>query len=89
VAPLNHPHIVTICSVEQADGQFFPTMELVEGRSLAEALPLGGLSLDRLLKIAIPVAEAMAAALYARVVGRRPTAAGPFCWSTCGRAGPS
>ena len=37
-------------------------MELVEGRSLAEALPTGGLPLDRLLKIAIPVADAMAAA---------------------------
>ena len=39
IAALNHPHIVTIYSVEQADGQFFLTMELVEGRSLAEALP--------------------------------------------------
>ena len=62
VAALNHPHIVTIYSVEQADGQFFLTMELVEGRSLAEALPRGGLSLDRVLKIAIPVADAIAAA---------------------------
>ena len=62
VAALNHPHIVTIHSVEQAHGQFFLTMELVEGRSLAEALPRGGLSLDRVLKIAIPVADAIAAA---------------------------
>src|SRR5438093_2157242 len=62
IAALNHPHIVTIYSVEEADGLFFLTMELVEGRSLAEALPTGGLSLDRLLKIAIPVADAMATA---------------------------
>jgi serine/threonine protein kinase/Tol biopolymer transport system component len=62
VAALNHPGIVTIHSVEQADGQFFLTMELVEGRSLADAMPPTGLSLDRLLKIAIPVADAMAAA---------------------------
>jgi serine/threonine protein kinase len=61
-AALNHPHIVTIHSVEQADGQFFPTMELVDGRSLAEAMPRSGLLLDRLLKIAILVADAMAAA---------------------------
>ena len=52
IAALNHPHIVTIHSVEEADGTFFLTMELVEGRSLAEALPKAGLSLDRLLKIA-------------------------------------
>jgi serine/threonine protein kinase len=62
VAALNHPSIVTIHSVEQADGQFFLTMELVEGRSLAEILPTIGLPLDRLLKIAIPVADAIAAA---------------------------
>ena len=62
IAALNHPSIVTIYSVEQANGHFFLTMELVEGRSLAEALPKAGLPLDRLLKIAIPVADAMAAA---------------------------
>ena len=62
VAALNHPSIVTIHSVEQADGQFFLTMELVEGRSLAETLPISGLPLARLLKIAIPVSDAMAAA---------------------------
>jgi serine/threonine protein kinase len=62
VAALNHPGIVTIHSVEEADGQFFLTMELVDGRSLADAMPSTGLSLDRLLKIAIPVADAIAAA---------------------------
>ncbi len=62
VAALNHPGIVTIHSVEQADGHVFLTMELVEGRSLADTMPPSGLSLDRLLTIAIPVADAMAAA---------------------------
>ena len=62
VAALNHPGIVTIHSVEEADGQFFLTMELVEGRSLADSIPPAGLPLDRLMKIAIPVADAMAAA---------------------------
>ena len=70
VAALNHPHIVTIYSVEQADGQFFLTMELVEGRSLAEVMPRGGLPLDRLLKIAIPVADAMAAAHHKGITHR-------------------
>src|SRR6188472_1968118 len=35
VAALNHPHIVTIHSVEDAGTAVFMTMELVEGRLLA------------------------------------------------------
>src|SRR2546428_13676018 len=34
VAALNHPHIVTIFSTEEANGIPFMTMELVEGRTL-------------------------------------------------------
>ena len=62
VAALNHPHIVTIHSVEDEGSTVFLTMELVEGRSLAEVLPPGGLSLERVLAIGIAVADAMAAA---------------------------
>ena len=62
VAALNHPHIVTIHSVEDDGSTVFLTMELVEGRSLAEVLPPGGLSLERVLAIGIAVADAMAAA---------------------------
>ena len=34
VAALNHPHIVTIYSIEEDERRPFMTMELVEGRSL-------------------------------------------------------
>lgn len=34
VAALNHAHIVTLHSVEEADGLHFLTMELVEGLSM-------------------------------------------------------
>src|SRR5450432_3708664 len=34
VAALNHPHIVTIYSVEELDGVHFLTMELVDGQPL-------------------------------------------------------
>jgi eukaryotic-like serine/threonine-protein kinase len=62
VAALNHPHIVTIHSVEDEGPTLFLTMELVNGRSLAEALPPGGLPLERVLTIGIAIADAMAAA---------------------------
>ena len=62
VAALNHPHIVTLYSVEDIGTTVFLTMELVEGRSLADVLPPGGLPLDRVLAIGIAVAEAMTAA---------------------------
>ncbi|HVH57653.1 MAG TPA: serine/threonine-protein kinase, partial [Vicinamibacterales bacterium] len=62
IAALNHPHIVTIHSVEDADATLFLTMELVSGRSLADLMPSGGLPLARLLTIGIAVADAMAAA---------------------------
>ena len=62
VAALNHPHIVTIHSVEDAAATVFLTMELVKGRSLAEVLPSTGLPVDRVLTIGIAVADAISAA---------------------------
>jgi Tol biopolymer transport system component len=62
VAALNHPNIVTVHSVEEADGVHFITMELVEGRTLAELLPKEGFSLGKLLGFAIPLADGVASA---------------------------
>jgi Tol biopolymer transport system component/tRNA A-37 threonylcarbamoyl transferase component Bud32 len=62
VAALNHPNIVTVHSVEHAGDVHFLTMELVEGRTLGELIPATGLPLDRLLGLAIPLADAVAAA---------------------------
>ena len=62
VAALNHPNIVTIYSVEEADGVPFLTLELVEGRTLDAFIPPGGLPLDRFLAYAIPLADAVGAA---------------------------
>jgi serine/threonine-protein kinase len=70
VAALNHPNIVTIYSVEEADpstgsGQaaiHFLTMELVEGQSLDRLIPSGGLGVDRILAIAAALSSALAAA---------------------------
>jgi len=61
-AALNHPNIVTIHSVEEVDGRLFLTMELVEGRTLADLIPADGLPLDRILTVGAAIAEAIAAA---------------------------
>ena len=62
VAALNHPNIVTIYSIEEAEGVGFMTMEMVEGQTLRDVLMRGGMPLAKLLEIAIPLAEAVAAA---------------------------
>jgi Tol biopolymer transport system component/tRNA A-37 threonylcarbamoyl transferase component Bud32 len=61
-AALNHPNIVTIHSVEEADGIPFLTLELIDGQTLADLIPEGGLPLDRVLTLAIPLADAVGAA---------------------------
>jgi Tol biopolymer transport system component/predicted Ser/Thr protein kinase len=70
VAALNHPAIVTVHSVEEADGIQFITMELVEGKLLAESIPPHGLPLGRFFDLATALADAVAAAHRAGVVHR-------------------
>jgi serine/threonine-protein kinase len=70
IAALNHPNIVTIHSVEKADGVNLLTMELVEGKSLNQILPTGGFELDGLFPLAIQIAGALAAAHEKGIVHR-------------------
>jgi serine/threonine protein kinase len=62
VAALNHPNIVTMYAVEEAEGLHFIAMELVRGRTLAEILPQSGFALGKFFEIAIPLTDALAAA---------------------------
>jgi Tol biopolymer transport system component len=62
VAALNHPGIVTLYSVEEDQGLLFITMELVEGTTLVDHIPSGGMPLDQLLKIAVPLTDAVGTA---------------------------
>jgi serine/threonine protein kinase/Tol biopolymer transport system component len=62
IAALNHPNIVTIHAIQQTGDTAFIAMELVEGRPLREVIPRGGVALGQLLKIAIPVVDAVVAA---------------------------
>jgi len=70
VAALNHPHIVTIFSVEEADGTHFLTMELIEGQTLARLIPAGGLPAEQFVAIAADLADALAAAHEKGIVHR-------------------
>ncbi|MCJ7754207.1 MAG: protein kinase, partial [Thermoanaerobaculales bacterium] len=70
VASLNHPHIVTIFSVEDADGVRFLTMELVDGQTLEGMIPEQGFELESFFAIATPLAEAISAAHDKNVIHR-------------------
>ena len=70
-AALNHPGIVHIYSVEDADGLTFITMELVSGRSLRELLNAQSpLAIPKTLAIAVGIAEGLASAHAAGVLHR-------------------
>ncbi len=62
VASLNHPHIVTIFSVEDAGGIRFLTMELVDGQTLDSMIPEHGFDAETFFELATPLAEAISAA---------------------------
>ncbi len=70
LAALNHPGIVIIHSVDEADGLHFLTMELVEGRSLAVKLAAGPVAVPAFFAVAVPLADAVAAAHLQGVVHR-------------------
>ena len=70
IAALNHPGIVTIHSVEEYQGFRFIVMELVSGTSLSSEVTPGGITLSKLLDLAIPIADAIAVAHRAGVTHR-------------------
>ena len=70
LAQLDHPNIVTIHSVEEADGVHFLTMQLVEGQPLDRLIPAGGLLVEQIVDIASALADALAAAHEKGIVHR-------------------
>jgi len=67
---LNHPNIVTIYEIESAEGNDFIVMEYVPGKTLDTVIPPQGMTLAGVLRIAIPVADAIARAHAAGIVHR-------------------
>lgn len=59
---LNHANICTIHEIGDYEGRPFIVMELLEGRTLREVLQRERISCERLVNIAIEIADALAAA---------------------------
>ncbi|MGH9722551.1 MAG: serine/threonine-protein kinase [Bryobacteraceae bacterium] len=67
---LQHPNIVTIYDLlTENDGDFL-VMEFVEGKTLAELIPRGGMDLDDAIRYAAQIADALARAHAAGIVHR-------------------
>jgi len=70
LAALSHPNIVTVFSVDVDVSVPYLTMELVEGKPLSKCIPADGLSLDRFFALAVPLADALAAAHDKSIIHR-------------------
>jgi TolB-like protein len=70
LAALDHPGIVTIFSVEEADGVHFLTMTYVEGETLGALIPPTGMPVERVLELGAALADALRAAHERGIVHR-------------------
>ncbi len=59
LASLNHPNIASIHGLEEAEGQPFLVLELVEGEDLQERLRRGAIPVDDALEIATQITAAL------------------------------
>ncbi|HYA98300.1 MAG TPA: protein kinase [Methylomirabilota bacterium] len=67
---LNHPGICTIHAIEQYERQHFIVMELLEGHTLAETMGKQPMAMEKLLPMAIQIADALESAHARGIVHR-------------------
>ena len=67
---LNHPNICTIHAIEQHERRHFIVMELLEGETLAQKMTRQPMEMDRLLPLAIQIADALESAHAKGIVHR-------------------
>jgi eukaryotic-like serine/threonine-protein kinase len=70
VVALNHPNIVTIYEIGQENGTHYIISELIEGETLRQRMARGPMTSEKIIEIAVQVANALAAAHRAGVVHR-------------------
>jgi non-specific serine/threonine protein kinase len=67
---LNHPNICTIHAIEQHERRHFIVMELLEGETLAQKMSRQPMEIDKLLPLAIQIADALESAHAKGIVHR-------------------
>src|SRR5262245_18766523 len=67
---LNHPNIVTIYEIGCDGGTDFIAMEYVAGKTLERIIPRGGMPLAEVLRLAVPIADALSKAHAAGIIHR-------------------
>jgi serine/threonine protein kinase/tetratricopeptide (TPR) repeat protein len=67
---LNHPNICTIHAIEQHERQYFIVMELLEGQTLAQRMTAQRFDLEKLLPLAIQIADALESAHAKGIIHR-------------------
>ena len=67
---LNHPNIITIHDIAEADGAAFIVMEFVRGRTLDDLIAVGALPLQDATRYATEISDALAAAHAAGIIHR-------------------
>jgi serine/threonine protein kinase len=67
---LNHPNIITIHDIVSEDSAEFMVMEYVQGKTLIDLIPKGGLRVPQVLKYAVQMTDALQIAHSAGIVHR-------------------
>jgi serine/threonine protein kinase/Tol biopolymer transport system component len=67
---LNHPNIITIYEIGEADGAHFIATEYIEGETLRRHLRRAHAGVDESLRVAIQIADALSAAHKAGIIHR-------------------